>query len=286
MADLTFIGLSLGSVYALVAIGFILVYRTSGVLNFAQGGFVMVAGLLGAWMAEQVKLPVAVAAVVGIGAAFLAGGLLAVGVVIPLWRRRAPEFEIILATLLFLLGMENVSLNLLGSQPRSLPPVSEARLWLGGISLPAQYLLLFAVTLLLAYFSHQLLRRTDLGLAMRAVAENPEVSRILGIDPQRVGALAIVGTAILGGVGGVLIAPIQYAAFNLGVVYSVKGFTAAILGGFSSVGGALAGGLLLGLLEAFTARYVSSVYLDSIVLMILLLNLVVRARRLQTSELK
>ncbi len=83
-----------------------------------------------------------------------------------------------------------------------------------------------------------------------------------------------------------LIAPIQYSAFNLGVVYSVKGFTAAILGGFGSVHGAVAGGLVLGLLEAFVARYVSSVYLDTIVLLALLISLVLRARTLQGSELK
>jgi len=180
MADLIFIGLSLGCVYALVALGLTLVYRTSGVLNFAQGGFVMATGLAAAWTSGQAGLPAIVAMLAGVAAATAAGLVLA-AVIIPLWRRRAAEFEVILATLLFLLAIENLCLNLLGSQPRSLRPLYEGAIRLPGVNVPVQYLVLFAVTLALAYLSRWLLYHSDTGLAMRAVAENPLVARILGI---------------------------------------------------------------------------------------------------------
>lgn len=276
--DTALIGLSLGCVYALIALGFSLVYRTTGILNLAQGAFVMLSGVVAAWLVSNEGLPLWVAVVLGILAAVGAGFVLALAIVLPLWRLRVTEFKTILATLIFALIAENIVLNLFGSRPLDLPAFSEESYAFLGGRLTAQYLWIFGVTLVLVVLALLVLRYTDMGLAMRAVAERPQVARTLGISPTPVALAALVATAGVAGVAGVLIAPVQYAAFSLGITYTVKGFVAAVIGGFGSITGAVVGGLFLGVAEAYVAGHVSSTYQDVIVLSLLFVAMVVRSR--------
>lgn len=277
VVDAIVIGVSLGCVYGLIAIGFSLIYRTTGVLNFAQGGFVMVGGMLTAYSATQWGLPLPVAALVGIAAAGVTGLLLSFGVIFPLWRRRASGFIVILGTLLFMVAAENIVLNTMGSNPLAVPPVTPGlRIGPAPFAVDAQVVWIVLTTVVLALLLAWYLRSTRGGIAMRACSVDQSVSRILGISPLRVGLVAIGAAAVIGGIAGVLIGPLQFTAYSVGHAYNIKGFLAAILGGLGNVKGAVVGGVVVGLFEAFVAIYLTTAYLDVLVLLALVLILFVR----------
>jgi branched-chain amino acid transport system permease protein len=277
VVDILAIGLTLGLIYALVALGFSLIYATTGVVNFAQGSFVMLSGMVAVWALREWELPVLAALIAGVLAATLAGFLLAAGVIIPLWQRSAPEFITILGTLTFLVMSENVVLNLMGSAPRTLPPLTAGLAFpVGDRTISSQTLWVILAALLLAVLLTTFLNRVRLGSAMRATSYNREASRLLGISPYRIAALAIVMSAAIGGIGGVLIAPLQFTAYNIAAAYSVKGFLAAVVGGLGSLKGAIVGGILVGVFEAVVSIYVSSYYLNLFVMLALVVVLLIR----------
>lgn len=273
------IGLSLGCVYGLVAIGFTLIYATTGVINFAQGTFVMVAGVVAATASFQWQWPLAAALAAGVAAAMLAGVALAVGIVIPLWRRGASEFTTILGTLMFLVLAENVVLNVVGSGPLSVPPITgEFELRIAGKAIQSQMLWVVISLILLAIVLTLFLTRRRLGMAMRACSFDKTTSRLLGISPYRVAIVAFALSALIGGIGGVLIAPLQFTSYSIASAYSVKGFLGAVVGGLGNIKGAILGGILVGFFEAIIGTYVSSSYLDVFVLGILVAVLLIRPK--------
>lgn len=277
--DVLIIGITLGCVYGLVAIGFTLIYATTGVINFAQGTFVMVAGVVAAVASHEWQWSLAAALSLGVLAAMLAGVALAVGMIIPLWRRGAREFTTILATLMFLVLVENVVLNLVGSTPLTVPPISRSfELRIAGNVFQSQALWVVCSLVVLAFLLTVFLTRGRLGLAMRACSFDKTTSRLLGISPYRVAIAACVLSALIGGVGGVLIAPMQFTSYSIAGTYSIKGFLAAVIGGLGSIRGAIIGGILVGLFQAFIGTYVTSSYLDIFVLAILIGILLIRPR--------
>lgn len=272
------LGLAIGCIYALIALGFSNVHRTTGVVNLAQGGFVMAGGMTGAWL-YSLGVPFILTLIGALIVCALLGLLLGGAVVVPLWRRRAPGFVVILATLVVLLMLENAYLHIFGSRPRSLPAWTEGRLSIG-VAVPLQYLWVIGGTVLLVVGFRVFLGRTLLGKAMQACAIDRDVSSLLGIPPEAIGVLSFVIAAVLGGIAGLLIAPLQYTAFNIGINFGIKGFVAAILGGLGSIEGALVGGIALGLIEVSTALYISTRYEDAIVFAVLLLVIALRPRGL------
>jgi branched-chain amino acid transport system permease protein len=280
MVDVLTIGVSLGCVYALVAIGFTLIYATTGVVNFAQGAFVMLGGIVAAWAVDSLGWPLYWALPAGVLAAMLGGLVLAVAVIIPLWHRGAAQFITILGTLMFLVLSENAVLNLIGSQPMTLPSITGAfSVTLGGGRIiPSQTFWVIGSAVGLGVLLTLYLSRQRMGMAMRATSFDQTSSRLLGISPDRVAIVAIVLSALIGGIGGILIAPLQFTAYNIASAYSVKGFLAAIVGGLGNVKGAVLGGVLVGLFEATVSVYVSSYYLDLFVMGALVAILLVRPR--------
>lgn len=254
-------GLASGCVYALVAVGFSLIYRTTGIVNFAQGSFVMVGGMFAYAFLDRGHLPYALDVVLAVASTGLLGLVVWIAVVLPLWKRGSASYVIILATLVFGSLVADVVFHTLGSEPHTLPAwISGFSVPIGRISVNGQYVLVVGVTVLLMIGLSILLSRTMLGRAMRACAASRDTSSLLGISPERVGAVAMVLAAVLGGIGGALITPAQFTSWDAALPYGVYGFVAAVLGGFGSLGGSLLGGLLVGLIEALTARYVSSSY--------------------------
>jgi branched-chain amino acid transport system permease protein len=273
------IGISLGCVYALVALGFSLIYRTTGVLSFAQGAFVMIGGMSGAWLVDDIGLPTGLAIVGGTLIGGLAGLVLVTCVVIPLWKRGATGFIVILGTLVFLVIAENVVLNQLGSQPRSIAPLTPGLSFtIFGQDIESQVLWVVVATALIGGGLTILLNHSRFGAAMQAVAVDQRTSRLLGISPTRVAIGAFVLTASIGALAGLLVSPIQFSAYTAAQSYNVKGFLAAVIGGLGDVRGAVVGGLVVGLAEAYIGVYVSSTYLDLILLGSLLAVLLVRPR--------
>jgi branched-chain amino acid transport system permease protein len=275
------IGIATGFVYALVAVGYSLIYRTTGIVNFAQGAFVMVGGMATYWLYQVHHVPYPVAAAGGVLIAGAVGGVLWVALVSPLWRRGSPAVVVILATLVFGDLVANCVAKGISADPQTLPPwIHGFRVPVGGASIDGQYVIVIAVAFVSIIAVAVALQRSNLGRAMRACAANTQTSQLLGIAPRRVGAAAMVFTAALAGLAGVVFTPAQYTDYNSALNYGIYGFVAATIGSFGDLWGALLGGILLGVVTALTGRYISTNYELVIAFAILLVLLVLRPQGL------
>ena len=270
-------GLTTGCIYGLAAIGLCVIFNASGIVNFAQGSFVMFGGMVAADLFGRAGLPLAAAVLLATGLAWCLGWVLMQGVIRPLLARRAPILILILATLALQIVLENAAMHALGTKPLNLPEVTPGLMFrLGGIAVSGQNLWIVLGTLALVGLLWLFYTRTLMGKAMRACAVNREMASLLGISVERTIALSFAISAALGAAGGILITPTQYTQFNIALPYGIKAFVAAIIGGFGNVGGALVGGLILGVLESLAVAFVSSGYKDVIVFTLLLVILVLR----------
>jgi len=261
-------GLTVGAIYALVALGFSIIYNASHVINFAQGEFVMVGGMCTVWLANAGwPLPAAVAAAVLLAA--LLGLALERLAVEP--ARGASVVTLIIITIgasILLRGLASVVWD---KKFHALKPFSgEAPLHIGGATLLPQSLWVLGVTLAIVVLLSWFFGRTLLGKALLATSHNRLAAQLVGISVRRVLPVAFGLSAALGAVAGILIAPITFTAWDVGVMLGLKGFAAAILGGMGSGPGAVVGGLALGLIEAMGAGYLSSAYKDALAFVIIL----------------
>lgn len=268
------VGITLGSIYALVALGFVTVYSVTGVINFAQGEFVM----LGAMLATQFihdGLPLPVAAVLAVAGAALVGGLVHELGLRPAWRR-VSTVGMIMITIGAATAIRGLALLAWGTDPRPMSPfTSGAPIDVAGAVVTRQTFWVIAamVAVLIAlFFFFQL---TALGRALRACAVNPLAARLVGISPRRMALASFMLSGAIGAVGGVVLAPITFATYDMGLMLGLKGFVGAVLGGLANPPGAVAGGLILGLLEA-AATPVSSAYKDAIAFVVLIVVMVAR----------
>jgi branched-subunit amino acid ABC-type transport system permease component len=271
------IGIGIGCIYGFIAMGFSLIYRTTGIMNFGQGAFVMLAAMGAGYTSHEWGFPLWAAALVGLACAMLGGLVLVFGIVLPLWRRRASEFIIMLGTLLFLVAAENIVLNVMGSDPRSVPPIEpHFPVVTEFFRFDSQYLWIVLLAIIIAVALGLFISRTPTGVAMRAVATDRDVAQLMGVSPKRIAVVVFLVAALIGGIAGVLVAPLQFAAWNTASLYNIKAFTAAVLGGVLDVRTAFLGGLVLGIAESLTVTYLSSTYLDVITLGLLLILLLLR----------
>jgi branched-chain amino acid transport system permease protein len=263
----------MGCIYALVGLGFVLIYNATNGLNFAQGELVM----LGAFIFY---------AVLSAGAPYGAAALitvLAMGVIGYIFQRlffyplRNRDFlAFVIATIGFSIAARNIALIVWGPNPlrvRSFFTMDTVSF--GSVSLPPEHLLIIAVTAVVLLLQYGLFFHTDLGRRLRAAAQNSEVAQLMGIRVGRMIAITFVISAMLTGVAGVLLAPIFFIETEMGLNLITKAFIAVIIGGFGSVPGVVVGGLIVGLIEILTAVFISSVYKDAIVFTILIFFLVV-----------
>ncbi len=276
MIDAIIIGLTLGCVHATVAVGFSLIYRTTGVISFAQGSFVMLGAMVTAYARDQYGFSMPVAALVGITVSGLAGLLLAGGIVVPLWRNKASPVAIILGTVLFLIVAQNLVLNFMGTPPRSLPPIVDGGQRVGSTFVSYQVMIVIGATAALAFGLDRYIGYSRTGRAMRACAADRDISTLLGIRVTRIALVVFTLTAVLGAISGILVVPLFFVSYQSAMSFNVRGFAAAIFGGISDVRAALMGGLALGTVEALIATYVSSAYLDALVVLALLVVLLVK----------
>jgi branched-chain amino acid transport system permease protein len=267
-------GLASGATYALVGLGVALVVQVTGVINFAQGDFVMLGALSYAMLADAGgnRLAAAVLAVAGTAAV---GALVNLAVIQP--ARRASTDRLIILTIGASTVIQGLALVAVGTDPRFARPFTDgAPLRLGGVSLPLQYPWVAATTAVAVVAVWWFLVRTRPGIAMRATAMDAEAARIVGISPRRMSLAVFVLAAALGAAGGVVLAPLQAPDPQIGVALGLKGFTAAVLGGLDNPAGAVAGGLALGVLEAVAAGYLPSGYQDAVAYALLILVLLGR----------
>ncbi|MEV7889654.1 branched-chain amino acid ABC transporter permease [Streptomyces sp. NPDC002817] len=246
-------GLSLGAVYALVAMGFSLVYRTMGLVNFAHADIAMIGAYAASTFYLTSHLPFALAMVVSI---VITGaiGLVIERVLRPLENK---DFDLMLiGTIGFGIVLQAVAILIWGSTGRAMPsPVRTAPLDIFGVRVRTYDLLVMAVAALAVVGLGFFLSRTKRGVAMQAVAMDHEAATAVGIDVGRSNALAFAIGAGLAALAGGLVGPMLYVDASLGGALGIKGFAAAMLGGFGSIHGAVVGGIAIGVLDSYTAGH-------------------------------
>ena len=261
-------GLTVGAVYALVALGFTLIYNASDVVNFAQGEFVMLGGMVTVF-AVAAGIPLPIAAVLAILAAVAVGLALHRFAIEP--ARGASAVTLIIITIgasIFLRGIAQIVFDKRFHQLLAFSG-SDPILVAGAAILPQSFWVLGgALVVLLGLFLF--LERTLLGKAVLATAANRLAARLVGVDTSLVLALSFGLSAAIGAFAGILITPITLTSFDVGTLLALKGFAAAMLGGMGSPLGAVVGGLVLGLLESFSAGTISSAYKDAVAFIVIL----------------
>lgn len=272
-------GVATGCAFALVATGFVTIHRVTRVVNFAQGGFAVIAGYV-AYSALRAGLPhglseaIAVLAAVAVGALV---GLIAIG------RRGTP----VLASLIITIGigffLYAVEVAIWGDLPVQFEGLAGI-LSVAGVTMQRQYVLITLVTLVTFGLLAVFFGRTYLGKVLTACASNPYAARLAGIDVTRVGIAAFALGGGLGGLAGVLLVPLRAVGFDSDVDFAINGFAAAIFGGLQRPGTALLGGLILGVAEAMVAGYSRASYQKGVSLALIIGILVWRAARRPETE--
>ncbi len=267
-------GLATGSIYALMAISLVIIYNATPTLNFAQGEMLMVSTFVGWAVYQRVKLPLAVVMLIAVVAAALLGW--AIERLIIRHAISATHFDLLIITLGLSLMLRSAAgvvwthdefpfPPFFGNRPFAFGPVRLAPVSLGIIG--ASLVLMLALWLLFGY--------TRLGRAMRAVAQNQRAARLMGISVERMYSASWILSAVVGAIAGVLIAPVIFLSSKMGLV-AINGFIAAVLGGFGSMPGAVAGGMLLGVIENLAPLYLPSSIKHSVPFLLLIAILLIR----------
>ncbi len=279
-------GITVGSIYALIALGFVVIYNVTGIINFAQGEFAVYGAFSAITVYQKTRLlsgnvqvdlgwPLPVAALFGVLVATLLGLLLYRLGIQP--ARHASILSMIIITIGAALVMRGFALMIWGTDPHRLPPFTKGPpIKLFGAILTRQGVWVIAVTIVTLAILYLFFNYTLIGKALRACAVNPAAARLMGINTRRMALLAFGLSAAITAIAGIVIAPVTFMTYDRGLILSLKGFVAAIMGGMSSPVGAVVGGLLLGILESFSAGLISSGYKDAVAFIVLFFVLAVR----------
>ena len=277
MPQLFVSGITMGAIYALVALGFVIIVRASQILNFAQGEFVMLGGVITFFFITVSRLPYPIAVLVAVIFVTILGFVLHLLVIYPL--RKAPALILIMATLGASIFLSNTSALLFGTLPKALPPFSSAlSLQLGGIAIAPQSLWVLGATFSLLLALHLLSHRTLVGKAMEASSTDPLGADLAGIPRNLMVFLAFGVSAAMGSIAGVLVTPLFYTSYNSGTLLGLKGFIAAVLGGWGKNSGAILGGFALGIVESLSVAFIPAGYKDGVAFVVLLLILYFRPK--------
>jgi branched-chain amino acid transport system permease protein len=264
-------GITVGAIYALVGLGFSIIYNASHVINFAQGEFLMIGGMASVFLlGAGVPLPLAI--LLAVALAVVVGLALEKFAVEP--ARNADVVTLIIITIgasIFLRGLAQLVWD---KEFHALPAFSgDQPIVIAGAAILPQSLWVVGVTGVIVAGLAWFFNRTLLGKAILATACNADAAKLMGINTRFILFIAFGLSAFLGAVGGIMVAPITLTSYDAGIMLGLKGFVAAVLGGLGSAVGAVVGGLLLGLAEAMAAGYISSDYKDAVPFMLILLIL-------------
>jgi len=273
-------GLATGGIYALVAIGFTLLWQTSQTINFAQGEFVMVPAFFMLAAMRVLDMPFWGAVVFGIALSTIVLGMAFKKLLVdPMLRHGVLPLAI--ATMALALFLKESVKDFYGAEAQPFPPLAAAvNVTLFGAAIAVQSLVVVALAVAAIVALQLFLNRTRTGRCMQATAQNPAVARILGIPVERMIMLAFVINAALAALASALVTPIYLAKFSNGEYLGMAAFIAAIVGGFNQVRGAIVGGLLLGVIDNFSAAYLSAQYRAAIPLALLIVVILFRPQGL------
>ena len=271
MAELlqfVFSGLTVGAIYALVALGFTLIYKASDIINFAQGEFVMLGGM-GTVFAAQAGMPLPVAAIVAVIGTTVIGLALHRFAVAP--ARGASPVALIMITIGASIFLRGVAQIVFDKRFHSLPALfGNDPIKFGGAAILPQSLVVLASGTVIVVLLWLFIERTMLGKAVIATAANRLAARLIGVDTRSIVDFSFAVSAAIGAVAGIMITPIALTSYDAGTLLALKGFAAAMLGGIGSAPGAVVGGLMIGMIEALNAGYISSNYKDAAAFLIIL----------------
>jgi branched-chain amino acid transport system permease protein len=279
MVNVTLIGQSIasgfvmGSIYALIALGFSLIYNVSGILNIAQGEFLVIGGMTAIWLVS-IGVPVPIAFVLAILAGVLSGILIERLLVVP---RKKASFPIwLLLTMAAGIAFKGMARAFWGVEPITLNSPVPGAIILSDVVIPKQSLLIMAVILLLAILLWFFLTQTLTGKALRAVKDTSDGASIVGIDPDKIVILSFVISAAVGALGGILVAPLTMMSYAGGEFFLANGIAAAIVGGMGSIIGAFVGGYMIGLSEQLAAGLISPLLKSAVAMIIIIVVLAIR----------
>ena len=268
-------GLTIGSVYGLVAVGFCMVYNTTEVINFAQGEFVMLGGMMAATASSGFGWPLPAALLFAVVSVTLIG-LVAEKLTFGLSRK--PEvMNLIIVTIGLAIVIKGVVMMVWGTFPRELPTFSgELSLAVFGASVTPQALWVIAISALVMVAVGLFMKRSATGMAMRAAAADRGTASLMGIPVSRLSTFSFAAASGIGAIAGVILTPLTMTSYDHGTLIGLKGFCAAIIGGMGNVYGAFLGGLILGAVEAFAAGLGGSGFQDAVAFLLLIVLLLVR----------
>ena len=263
-----FSGITVGATYALAALGFTLIYNASNVINFAQGEFIMLGGMLAVFL-TQAGLPLPVALVLAILIPAIVGVIIEKLAIEPV--KGAETVTLIIITIGASLVIRGLTAVIFGKNTHGLPSFSgDTPIDILGATLLPQSLWVLGVTALVVVVLWYYFNRTLQGKAMLATSYNRLAAELVGINTGWVLFMSFAMSAALGALGGILLTPITMTSYDVGIMLGLKGFVAAVLGGLGNGLGAVVGGLLVGILEAMGAGYISSAYKDAIPFVLIL----------------
>jgi branched-subunit amino acid ABC-type transport system permease component len=278
MADQTYFwdllvgGLAIGCVYSLIALGFAMIIRATGIIHFAQGEVMMLgsmSALSALWLLP--RLP----AVAVMLAGMIAAGVVSVAMEFFVYRtlrvRRIPIMNVITATVGMSILCINAARIIWGSEPLRYPDLFGTLAYaFAGVRVSPQLVWIMVMGLAVMGILQLFLKHTRTGLAMQAVAQDPDAAQLMGANLTKMMVYTFGIAGIMAGAAGVMLGSLFFSFFQMGFVTGLKGFIAATLGGLGSIGGAMLGGILFGLIETFSAVYLSSAYKDGIGMVLLI----------------
>ncbi|TAN39331.1 MAG: branched-chain amino acid ABC transporter permease [Nitrospirae bacterium] len=264
-----FSGLTVGAVYALVGMGFNIIYNSTSIINMAQGEFVVIGGLFMWFFSETVKLPFFLSAILTVLAAGFVGLLMERFTIKPL--KSNDLLLMIMVTIAVSILMRGLLMFKFGKDPYSYAPFTEGEpLNIAGAVIQQQTLWVIGITACCIVLLFLFFNRTMMGKAMRACAVDTTAAKLVGINVSRVVMISFILSAMVGAIGGIAITPISLMEYDKGPMLAVKGFCAAIMGGLGRGRGAVIGGFAIGILESMTAGYIHSGMKDAVALVIML----------------
>ncbi len=271
-----FSGITVGAIYALIALGFNIVYNATSILNLAQGEFLVFGGLLMWYFLEKLNLPYGFSFLLALGATGFVGLLMERFTIRPL-QKTADPLLLILITIAFSILLRGILMFLFGKDPYGYRPIDEGPpLIIFGAILQRQVLWILLFVVLTLIFLYLFFNCTMIGRAMKACSVDKTSASLMGINTSQMVMLSFFLSGIFAGLAGILITPITFIEYDKGPLLTIKGFTSAILGGLGSNWGVMAGGFLLGILESLIAGYVHSGLKDALALLLMLIMLLFR----------
>ncbi len=273
--------LIIGSIYALVACGFSLIYSTNRFVHFAHGASVAASAYVAYWITVQLGVNFALGVVLTLIFAGLFGGAMYLGVYVPLQRRKSSNVILLIASVALLILIENLILLAFGADVKSFTQFGISQtIDVLGATVTALQLFIVGTSIVLLVSLYFFMKNTALGVRMRAVADNKDLAKVMGIDAKRVALYSFMIGSALAGIAGILVGLEQNLEPTMGTNLMIKGFTGSIIGGVTSVPASILGSYLLGIAENFGIWYLPSGYKDAIAFGLLLLFLLFRPQGL------